>query len=66
MSSRQTSPEPSQQLTQHAMLVIWGLYARQMGLIQAIEGVKLKQKTRLHQPQTKVLEFLVAIQTNIT
>lgn len=61
MSSRQTSPEPSQQLTQHAMLVIWGLYARQMGLIHAIEGVKLKQKTRLHQPQTKVLEFLVAI-----
>jgi hypothetical protein len=26
-----------------------------------MEGVKLKQKTRIHRPQTKVLEFLVAI-----
>jgi primosomal protein N'' len=43
------------------MLVIWGLYARQIGLVTAIEEVKLKQKTRTHQPQTKVLEFLVAI-----
>ena len=43
------------------MLVIWGLYARQIGLVQAIEQVELKQKTRTHRPQTKVLEFLVAI-----
>ncbi len=61
MSRTQTSPESSEKLTQHAMLVIWGIYARQMGLVQAIEQVKLKQKTRLHRPQTKVLEFLVAI-----
>jgi primosomal protein N'' len=43
------------------MLLIWGLYARQIGLVQTIQQVKLKQKTRTHQPQTKVLEFLVAI-----
>lgn len=61
MSQNQTSPEQSQQLTQHAMLVIWGLYAQRMGLVQAIEKVKLKQKNRTHSPQTKVLEFLVAI-----
>jgi hypothetical protein len=61
MSHIQTSPETSPQLTQHAMLVIWGLCARRIGLVQAIEGVKLKQKTRDHRPQTKVLEFLVAI-----
>lgn len=59
--TQQTSPEISQQMTQHAMLVIWGLYARRIGLVQAIEAVKLKQKTRVHCPQTKVLEFLVAI-----
>lgn len=61
MSHIQTSPEISQQMTQHAMLVIWGLFARRIGLVQAIEAVKLKQKTRDHTPQTKVLEFLVAI-----
>ena len=61
MSNSQTSPDTSEKLTQHAMLVIWGLYARQIGLVQAIEQVKLKQKTRTHRPQTKVLEFLVAI-----
>jgi hypothetical protein len=48
-------------MTQHAMLVVWGLFARRIGLVQAIEAVKLKQKTRDHRPQTKVLEFLVAI-----
>ncbi len=61
MSQNQTSPEITQQMTQHAMLVIWGLYARRIGLIQAIEAVKLIQKTREHTPQTKVMEFLVAI-----
>jgi hypothetical protein len=48
-------------MTQHAMLVIWGLYARRIGLVEAIEAVKLKQKKRDHTPQTKILEFLVAI-----
>lgn len=62
MSNRQTSPNgATESLTQHAMLVIWGLYARQIGLVAAMETVKLKQKKRTHQPQTKVLEFLVAI-----
>ena len=61
MSYIQTSPETPPQMTQHAMLVIWGLYARRIGLIEAIEAVKLKQKKRDHAPQTKILEFLVAI-----
>ena len=61
MSHIQTSPEIPPQMTQHAMLVIWGLFARRIGLVEAIKTVKLKQKTRDHTPQTKVLEFLVAI-----
>ena len=61
MSPRQTSPEITQQMTQHAMLGIWGLFARRMGLVQAIETIQLKQKTRTHTPPTKVLEFLVAM-----
>ena len=48
-------------LTQHAMLVVWGVYAQQIGLVEAIEQVKLHQKNREHRPQTKVLEFLVAM-----
>jgi len=48
-------------MTQHAMQVIWGIFARRIGLVETIEAVKLKQKTREHTPQTKVLEFLVAI-----
>lgn len=62
MSQQSTSPSPTPStLTQHAMLVVWGLYARRMGLVQALNRVKLKQKTRDHRPQTKVLEFLVTI-----
>ena len=57
MSAKQPSPI----LTNHAMLVAWGLYARQIGLVKAIEGVRLGQKRREHTPQTKVIEFLVGI-----
>src|SRR5215469_4850125 len=49
------------QHTQHAFLVAWGWFAEQIGLIQQLQTVSLKQKHYLHRPQTKVLEFLVAI-----
>ncbi len=65
MNNTQTSPDTSDSLTQHAMLFIWGLYARQIGLVQALEKVKLRQKTRTHSPQKKVLEFLVAIMAGL-
>lgn len=62
MSHQQTSPNPdSPQLTQPALLVVWGLYAQRMGLIKALTKVKLKQKSYTHRPQTKVLAFLVAL-----
>jgi hypothetical protein len=48
-------------LTQHAMLVVWGQFAQSIGLIQAIEAVPLHQKSVDHRPQTKILEFFVAI-----
>ena len=51
----------AEQETQHALLVVFGQFAREIGLISGIEGVKLDQKTYEHSPQTKVLEFLVAI-----
>ncbi len=48
-------------LTQHAMLVAWGQFAQSIGLVQAIEAIPLHQKSVNHRPQTKVLEFPVAI-----
>ncbi len=47
--------------TQHALLIPWGRFAQEIGLIAAIEAVKLHQKTRVHTPQRKVLEAFVAI-----
>jgi hypothetical protein len=49
------------QYTQHALLVAWGWFAEHIGLIQALHGVALHQKEYTYKPQTKVLEFLVAI-----
>ena len=48
-------------LTQHAMLIAWGQYLHCLGLIQKVEAVPLHQKTVLHRPQTKVLEFLAGM-----
>ena len=56
-----SQPELEQELTHHAMLVLWGQFAQRIGLIEALEAIPLHQKTRDHRPQTKVLEFLVAI-----
>jgi hypothetical protein len=49
------------ELTYHAMLVAWGEYAQSIGLIEGIESVPLHQKTVTHRPQTKILEFFLAI-----
>jgi hypothetical protein len=48
-------------ITHHAMLVAWGQFSQSIGLIQALEAVVLHQKTVEHSPQTKILEFFIAI-----
>jgi hypothetical protein len=50
-----------EQETQHALLVPWGHFAREIGLLSGIEAIKLSQKVYEHTPQAKILEFLVAI-----
>ena len=50
-----------EQDTQHALLVPWGHFAREIGLLAGIEAIKLSQKVYEHTPQAKVIEFLVAI-----
>lgn len=62
MDNQEISPTDAQAtLTQHAMLVVWGLYAQRIGLIKRLMRVKLRQKSRFHQPQTKLLEFFMAM-----
>lgn len=55
-----TACEPKVARTAHAMLVPWGLFARRIGLVQALEQVPVSQRTREHTPQSKLIEFLVA------
>ena len=52
---------PATTLTNHAMLVVWGHFARQIGLIDALKTIPIPQRKRDHTPQTKLIEFLVAI-----
>ena len=54
-----------EQETLHAILVILGKFAQEMGLISGIEGVKLGQKSRDHTPQSKVMELLVGILSGV-
>ena len=46
--------------TDHAMLIVWGQFARQFGLTSALMDIPLAQKTVDHAPQTKLLQLLVA------
>jgi hypothetical protein len=55
------SEEQPETLTYHAMLVAWGQFAQSIGMIREIEAIELHQKTVDHSPQTKILEFFVAI-----
>lgn len=53
-------------LTQHALLVAWGEFAHEMGLLQKLSQVPIPQKSVVHTPQAKVLMFFLGILTGIT
>ena len=53
--------QDSDSLTQHALLVLWGQFAQSLGLVTALMQLPLAQKTYTHRPQTKVMEFLLAV-----
>ena len=55
------STQTSDILTHHALLVLWGQFAQAIGLVDALTTIPLAQKRYAHRPQTKVLEFLLAI-----
>jgi hypothetical protein len=56
-----TTDMPKVTLTGHAMLVAWGDYGRHIGLVDKLEKVSIPQRKRVHTPQSKLIEFLVAI-----
>lgn len=47
--------------TDHALLVLLGQYAHQVGLIEQLEAVPIAQRTRDHTPQTKLIQLLVGV-----
>jgi len=47
--------------TDHAWLALLGEYARQIGLIDRLEGVPIEQRTRVYTPQTKLIQSLVGV-----
>ena len=51
--------------TQHAMLIVWGHYARCIGLLDQLAGVPIRQKAVRHTPQEKLTEFLVGLLSGI-
>lgn len=55
-----------QRLTQHAMLIAWGEYATDIGLIDKLSHIPIPVKGVVHAPQAKVLTFLMGILTGIT
>lgn len=56
-----TTHEPEAKRTAHAMLVPWGVFAQRIGLIEELAKVPISQRTQEHAPQSKLLEFFVAI-----
>lgn len=58
-NSTLTSDESN--LTQHAMLIVWGHFGRTIGLLERLAQVPIPQKKVLRAPQEKITEFLVGL-----
>ena len=48
-------------LTQHAMLIVWGHFGRTIGLLDQVAKVPIAQKKVLRAPQEKITEFLIGL-----
>ncbi len=51
--------------TEHGLLVAYGQFARQNGLVERLMAVPVPAKAYVHRPQAKILEFLVGIFSGI-
>jgi hypothetical protein len=52
-------------LTQHAMLIVWGHFARSIGLLERLAQVPIGQKTVMRAPQEKLVEFQMGLLAGI-
>jgi hypothetical protein len=59
LTTSETSP------TQHAMVIVWGHFARTIGLLERLAQVPIAQKTVLRAPHEKLVEFLLGLLTGI-
>jgi hypothetical protein len=48
-------------LTQHAMLIVWGHFGRTIGLLERLAKVPIPQKKVVRAPQEKITEFLIGL-----
>jgi hypothetical protein len=55
----------SQSNTEHGLLVAFGEFFQQQGLLQQLLQVPIRQKTRDLTPQAKLIEFLSGIMSGI-
>jgi len=51
--------------TQHAMLIVWGHFARAIGLLKRLAQVPIEQKTVVRAPYEKVTAFLIGLLAGI-
>lgn len=63
--SDSAQPVCEQSPTTHAMLIVWGHFARAIGLIDRLAAVPIPQKRVLHPPQAKLTEFLIGLLSGI-
>jgi hypothetical protein len=52
---------PDATFTDHALLVLLGAYAQDLGVIDHLAQMPLAQRTHTHAPQDKLIQFLVGI-----
>jgi hypothetical protein len=56
---------PQGLLTQHALMVAWGEFAQEIGLLDKLKQVAIPQKDVVHTPPAKLLTFLMGLLTGM-
>ena len=60
-----TTSDWSMDKTPHGMLVAFGEFLRQYGLVEKMMQVPIRQKTRMFTPQSKLVEFMAGILSGV-
>ena len=59
LTTNETNP------TQHAMVIVWGHFARTIGLLAQLAQVPIAQKAVIRAPSEKLVELLLGLLTGI-